>query len=396
MATVLVVDDVPDYARLLGLELRKQGYEVELAFNGATALDYLASHAIDAVLLDVVMPGMNGLELCRRLKSDERLRSIPVIMVTALDSQDDQIAGLDAGADDYISRHCDRRVLAARLRTALRLKSSLDLLRDMNQRLDESRRVAEAANTAKSEFLANFSHELRTPMTSILGFAEMLRENSRSDEELASIDTIKRNGELLLNIVNELLDLSKIEAGRFTIELGPCSPRAIINDVMALMKLRAEAKGIALGAAFEGPLPDLIHTDALRLRQILVNLVANAIKFTEQGGVLVSLRRLDSEKTLTALQFEVADTGIGIAADRVDVIFRPYAQADASVSRRFGGTGLGLTISRRLAQLLGGEITVTSSPGVGSTFCLTIPANLPTTKRAAADEFAPIMPALAS
>lgn len=289
MPKVLVVDDVPDYVRLLGLELQQQGYEVALAHSGTKALEYLAREAADAVLLDVIMPGMDGLEVCQRLKADERLRSIPVILITGLESHEHIIAGLDSGADDYVSRCCDRRVLAARLRAALRSKTLFDLIRHANRELDEARRAAEAANVAKSELLANVSHEIRTPMTAILGYADLLRSKAESSEDLESIDTIKRNGELLLDLINELLDLSKMEAGRFTIESAPCSPRAIVNDVVSLMSLRAEAKDLSLEVRCETPLPVLIMSDPLRLRQILVNLIGNAIKFTEQGGITVSL-----------------------------------------------------------------------------------------------------------
>jgi signal transduction histidine kinase len=375
MPKVLVVDDVPDYARLLGLELQRQGYEVAVAQSGFEALEMLARDPSDAVLLDVVMPGMDGLEVCQRLKADERLKSIPVILITGLDSHEHIVAGLDSGADDYESRCCDRRVLAARLRAALRSKTLFDLIRHANRELDAARREAEAANVAKSELLANISHEIRTPMTAILGYADLLRSKVQASEDLESIDTIKRNGELLLDLINELLDLSKMEAGRFTIESAPCSPRAIVNDVVSLMSLRAKAKELSLEVRCETPLPVLIQSDPLRLRQILVNLIGNAIKFTERGEITVSVSARAAETPEGAVQIDVADTGIGIEPDRLDAIFRPYSQADASVSRRYGGTGLGLAISRRLAQLLGGELTVKSTPGLGSTFTLTLAAS---------------------
>ena len=250
-----------------------------------------------------------------------------------------------------------------------------DLIRHANRELDAARREAEAANVAKSELLANISHEIRTPMTAILGYADLLRSKAQASEDLESLDTIKRNGELLLDLINELLDLSKMEAGRFTIESAPCSPRAIVNDVVSLMSLRAKAKELSLEVRCETPLPVLIQSDPLRLRQILVNLIGNAIKFTERGEINVSLSARAAETPEGTLQIDVADTGIGIEPDRLDAIFRPYSQGDASVSRRYGGTGLGLAISRRLAQLLGGELAVKSTPGVGSTFTLTLAAS---------------------
>ena len=235
--------------------------------------------------------------------------------------------------------------------------------------------AAGATRTAKDEFLASVSHELRSPMTAILGFAEVLRERVSTDEDRETLDTIRRNGELLLEIVDELLDLSKLEAGKFTFELGPCSPRAVVNDVVALLKPQARRKGISFEAASEASLPELIRSDSLRLRQIVVNLATNAIKFTDRGGVLISLRAIAGQSGSPLLQIDVADTGEGIEAERIEALFEPYVQADASVARRRGGAGLGLAISRRLARLLGGEISVESQLGVGSTFRLVLPVS---------------------
>ncbi|MEX2120521.1 MAG: response regulator [Pirellulales bacterium] len=374
MAHVLVVDDNPDNIRLLALELGRQGHQVISAHSGLEALEKVACERPDLVLLDVVMPDLSGLEVCRRLKADEQLRSIPVVMVTVRGSHDDVLAGLEAGADDYISRPFDRRVLTARLQAALRTKDDCDAVREMNQRLDEARRMAELSSAAKSEFLASMSHEIRTPMTAILGFADLLRDNLSDANDLEAVDTIKRNGEYLLEIINDLLDLSKIEAGRFMVDIGPCAPRQVLADVLALMRLRSDAKGLSLDMVVKGQVPEIIQCDALRLRQILVNLVGNAIKFTENGNVRIVLRLLEPPSGGPLLQFDVVDTGIGMSAEQIRALFYPFSQTDSSVTRRFGGTGLGLTISKRLAELLGGDITVTSVPGIGSTFSLTVAA----------------------
>jgi signal transduction histidine kinase len=328
-----------------------------------------------AILIEIRLPASEALETCRRLKAESALRTIPVILAFAPASDEGILAGFDAGADDYVSR-CDHpRVLLARLRAAVQAKTAGDLLRETNRCLDETRRMADAAQAAKDEFLASVSHELRSPMTAILGFAELLRDRASSEEDLETLDTIKRNGELLLEIVDELLDLSKLEAGKFQIELGPCSPRVVVNDVVLLLRQRAKTKGLSLEAACEASLPNLIRSDALRLRQIVVNLASNAIKFTEQGGVLIRLQSIDCPKP--ELLIEVADTGVGIEADSIESLFEPYVQAHSSIARRYGGAGLGLAISRRLARLLGGEITVSSTPGVGSTFRLSLPVDPP-------------------
>jgi CheY-like chemotaxis protein len=186
------------------------------------------------------------------------------------------------------------------------------------------------------------------------------------------METIRRNGNHLLHIINDILDLSKIEAGKFQVEWQPCSPAAILADAVSLLRVRAQAKGIALKLEFAGPMPDTILTDPARLRQILLNLIGNAIKFTEAGSVRLLARVDDAATAQPTFVCEVTDTGIGMTAEQVQNLFQPFHQADASTSRKFGGTGLGLAISKRLATLLRGDITLTSQPGQGSTFTLTV------------------------
>ena len=240
-----------------------------------------------------------------------------------------------------------------------------------------ARDQAEAAARAKSEFLANMSHELRTPLTAILGYADLLYDEgdlSRvSLNSLETIDVIRTNGRHLQELIDDILDLSKIEAGRMTLEKLPVSPVKLTEDVLQLMQLRAGEKRLTLRSERLYPLPDTVATDALRVRQVLVNLVGNAIKFTELGGVTVTI---GYDRAAGRLRFSVADTGIGMEPDQIERLFAPFSQADTSMSRRFGGTGLGLSISRRLAHMLGGDIRVESRPGLGSTFILEIAADL--------------------
>lgn len=232
---------------------------------------------------------------------------------------------------------------------------------------------AEAANKAKSEFLANMSHEIRTPMTAILGFAETLHEYVADPVGEAAVQTIHRNGEHLLTVINDILDLSKIESGEFQIEYIECSPSEILLEVQQLMQVRADSKQIGLAVSIEDEIPSLVRTDPTRLRQILLNLVGNAIKFTDSGSVSLTCRVPDTGST-DQLQFEICDSGIGMNREQIEGLFQPFVQADTSMSRRFGGTGLGLTISKRFANLLGGTITVQSEPDKGSTFKVTITA----------------------
>ncbi len=248
-------------------------------------------------------------------------------------------------------------------------------IQEMREALDQ----AQGASNAKSEFLANMSHEIRTPMTAILGYADLLveeKEGGLSPERLSdAVGTIRRNGEHLLSIINDILDVSKIEAGKMEVEEVECSVVELVESVRSLMTVRAEAKGVQLDVVFETELPERVRTDPTRLRQILVNLVGNAIKFTEQGGVTLRVGVDDSAGDATMLRVDVVDTGIGMTWVQTQRLFGAFAQADASTSRRFGGTGLGLLISKRLAELLGGSIDVVSEIGEGSTFTARVRAN---------------------
>jgi PAS domain S-box-containing protein len=243
--------------------------------------------------------------------------------------------------------------------------------------LVEARAAAEAASRAKSEFLANMSHEIRTPLTAILGYAELLRDDGdlarAPDRRLATIDTIQGAGQHLLTVINDILDLSKIEAGRMTVEIVEMSLLAVLQDVEGLMRPRASEKSVALTTRLVSPVPEHIHGDPTRLRQILVNLVGNAVKFTGEGRITLLVRceaRGDAER----LVIDVEDTGPGLTPAQSARLFAPFGQADASVTRRHGGTGLGLTISHRLAELLGGNVALErTQPGQGSCFRLELP-----------------------
>jgi len=236
---------------------------------------------------------------------------------------------------------------------------------------------AERANRAKTEFLANMSHEIRTPMTAILGFAESLRDRDITAEESdAALAAILRNGEHLLEIINGILDLSKVESGRIEVERLPTSIAPLLESVHDLMRSRAAAKCLEFQILSEGPCPTAILTDPTRVRQILINLVGNAIKFTERGSVTVRVQCNSclGDGLAGWLEIHVEDTGPGMTADEIERIFEPFAQADSSATRRFAGTGLGLALCKRLATALGGELVVASTPGQGSHFTLRIPA----------------------
>lgn len=248
---------------------------------------------------------------------------------------------------------------------------------DNNRVLLEANSRAEEATAAKSTFLANMSHEIRTPMTAILGYAEQIQSGQLSEEEKREgVETIIRNGRHLLELINDILDLSKIESAKLDIECIPCSPPRICDDVVSLLRGKALEKGLTLEVEYENPIPREIQSDPTRLKQILVNLVGNAIKFTQTGGVRIIMGMSRGSRPAT-LSFDVIDTGIGLNQIELDRLFKPFSQADNSTSRKFGGSGLGLTISQRLAELLGGGIKVSSKVGRGSSFKLSVAVDLP-------------------
>lgn len=234
----------------------------------------------------------------------------------------------------------------------------------------EARQAAEAASEAKSRFVAQMNHEIRTPMAAMLGYVEILARREEDPEKLEVLNTIRRNGDLLTEIVDDMLDLAKIEAGKLQIGREAFDLDELLADIHATMRGRAEEKQIELTVQHQGPVPEVVETDPTRLRQILLNLVGNAIKFTEEGEVRLTICAVDGRKD--RLRFEVADTGIGMTPEQINRVFVPFAQADPSITRSFGGTGLGLSISRRLAELLDGGIEVASEPGKGSVFSLEI------------------------
>ncbi len=243
----------------------------------------------------------------------------------------------------------------------------------IEEQLHEARLAAESSTAAKSQFLANMSHEIRTPMSAIIGYSDLLLDPEQtSDDRVDCVSTIRRNADHLLTLINDILDLSKIEADRMTVETIECSPCQLVSDVASLMRVRATENDIDFRINYDSAVPALIHSDPVRIRQVLINLVGNAIKFTQEGAVKVHVwSELDTENP--TINFRVVDSGIGMSEEQKSRLFRPFTQADYSTTRKFGGTGLGLTISKTLVNLMGGEISVSSVPGLGSCFEFSLP-----------------------
>lgn len=268
--------------------------------------------------------------------------------------------------------------ISQRVTAQNRLQSYTEALQEANRCLEEYSFAAQAATVAKSEFLARMSHEIRTPMTAILGFAELLRTEGDLSKappaRIEAIDTLLRNGNYLLRLINDILDLSKIEAGHMDIERVPVSPEQMVNDLWKLLEIRARAKSVPFAIEYRSEIPETIESDPTRLRQILINLVGNAIKFTDEGEVRLEVRMAEGTETEPQMEFAVVDTGSGISPEEQQRIFEPFAQARQNSARGHEGTGLGLAISRQLAIAMGGSLTVESQPGHGSRFSLRIGA----------------------
>jgi len=270
-----------------------------------------------------------------------------------------------------------------------RVAERTEELKRSNEQLSAARQAAEDASKAKSEFLANMSHEIRTPMNAIIGFGEMLAEDERLPKELSQYaEIICMAGHSLLTIINDILDFSKIEAGKLKVEIIDCSVAELLRNLEVLLEPSARAKGLEFKVLQCDDLPAVIRTDPVRLRQCLINLVNNAIKFTEKGHVYVNVS-LQSESPAGPffIRFDVEDTGIGIEPDKLQTIFEPFVQADSSTTRKYGGTGLGLTITKHLVERLGGTISVSSRPGRGSVFTLTLPANVDVHQQAVVNKY---------
>ncbi|MCI5066263.1 response regulator [bacterium] len=324
------------------------------------ALDALERGCFDLVLLDLTLPDSRGVMSVQRVLEQDPL--LPVVVLSGVDDEELALQSLHEGAQDYLVKGTEGGSLARAICYAIQRRSIL-------AQLEEAEAKSRAGTKAKSAFLANMSHEIRTPLTAILGFAEIALEYTSHRKQEKALLAVRENGEHLLHVINDILDISKIEAGKFDICREEFELFPFCYSLKRTFGTRAKEKGISFGIEYCYPLPKKIVSDAQHLKQILYNLIGNAVKFTEYGGVKVVVRAFPAGE----VRFDVIDTGIGISAPDQEHLFDPFTQADGSTTRPFGGTGLGLNISRRLAKSLGGDISVESEEERGSTFSLCVP-----------------------
>jgi signal transduction histidine kinase/HPt (histidine-containing phosphotransfer) domain-containing protein len=497
LASVLIIDDEADNFDVIETILNNQDYQLHYAASGKDAIAYLDTFQPDLILLDVMMPVMDGIEVCKNIKALPKWQAVPIIMVTALNSKEDLARCLNAGADDFISKPLNSLEFRARVSSMLRIKEQHDRLeranalihaqleaslegiiavdeqgrlvaynqkmceicdikviatttkpqelqllqtasfppaitqileetydepeqvthgelvineltyeyfsssvtspngrfwgfvwrfRDITDRknyeinLQKSKEVAESALRVKSDFLAMMSHEIRTPINGVLGMTELLATTSLDPEQNKFVQSIQTSGEILLTVINDILDFSKLESQKLLFENLPIDLHGMIADTCALLSQQADARGIELHYQIDANTPTYILGDPIRLRQILLNLANNAVKFTHAGAVRLSVSpyispQTQSEKELTLL-FEVKDSGIGLSPEQIQKLFQPFTQASIATARQYGGTGLGLAICQKLVQMMRGHIWAESSLGEGSTFSFTLPVSV--------------------
>jgi DNA-binding response OmpR family regulator/anti-sigma regulatory factor (Ser/Thr protein kinase) len=448
--SVLIVDDNYNNLEVLSETLTRAGFQVAVAIDGESAIEQIAYHRPELILMDIMMPGIDGFTTCKRIKSNPDTFDIPVIFMTALADTEHKVKGFGLGAVDYITKPFQQEEVLARVRVQIQLRNLTRTLEDQNrilkreilqrerienslltlnqelevrveertvklsttlqklkqaqvelikqkqglevrveertaelansiQEAEKARAEAEQANQSKSSFLANMSHELRTPMNAIIGYSEMLMEEAEDigqEDFIPDLRKIHGAAQHLLSLINDILDLSKIEAGRMELFLENFEIKSLVEDVVATIHPLIEKNANSLVVEVPDNLGKM-YTDLTKVRQSLFNLLSNASKFSERGQISLKIARYVKEEQ-EWMSFRVSDTGIGMTPEQLSKLFQAFTQADASTTRKYGGTGLGLAITKRFCQMMGGDIFVESELGRGSVFLMQLPVEVQT------------------
>ena len=371
-ATILIVDDDDIVRAIMRAELEAEGFEIFEAADGVEACNQCWTELPDLVIADVIMPRMDGYTLCRELRANSVSQYIPILQATGLDDIASIEKAYEAGATDFIGKPLKWAILKHRVRYVLRSARAFEALRRNQEVLVSAKEAAEAANRAKSEFLANMSHELRTPLNAIIGFSSIMQKGmyGQLNEKYAEYASmVCDSGTHLLAIINDILDLAKAESNKLELREEDVDIARVIDLSSTIVREMADKAGVNYDVTMVDVLPR-VRADSAKLRQILINLLGNAVKFTPSGGKV----SLSAEATPDGgLQFRIADTGIGIPSDKIDVAMAPFGQVDSRLARKYEGTGLGLPLTRRLVEIHGGTFDLSSEPGRGTVVTVRLP-----------------------
>ncbi|WP_150269962.1 ATP-binding protein [Paenibacillus tepidiphilus] len=377
---ILVVDDRPDEILSIQALLTDTPYRLVGANSGMEALKCLLEQEFALIIMDVLMPDMNGFETAKRIKMRKKSKDIPIIFLTSLTSElEHYMMAYSSGAIDFMTKPFHPLILKSKIEGFVRLYQARKALVRKTQELEnantvltELKETAEVALQIKSGFLAMMSHEIRTPLNGIIAMSDMLRTSAQSQEDREMAEIIHTSGHALVSVINHILDFTKIETGKMELDKELFNLHSCVKETVDLFRALALERQLQLNTEIDPDIPPLLLGDGNRLRQVLNNLIGNAVKFTNDGQVTVSVKLKAREEAALWLEFVIEDTGIGIPADKMKYLFQPFTQIDATISRRFGGTGLGLSICKMLVELMGGTIYAKPDRSRGAAFVFTV------------------------